>query len=101
METVAATRCNALRRKPGLTALREKAMFVLHSLARQTHPSGAPLHPLLVQRPVARVAVILYTADRGLCGAFNSNMIRKALEFAKHQDQPVSFITVGRKGEIF
>ena len=79
----------------------EKAMFVLHSLARQVHPSGEPLHPLLVQRPVERIAVILYTADRGLCGAFNSNVIRKAVEFSKNQNQPVSFITVGRKGRDF
>jgi F-type H+-transporting ATPase subunit gamma len=102
METVAATKMQ--RAQAQTLASRpyaEKAMFVLHSLARQIHPSGEPLHPLLVQRPVARVAVILYTADRGLCGAFNSNMVRKALEFAKHQDQPVSFITVGRKGRDF
>jgi F-type H+-transporting ATPase subunit gamma len=102
METVAATKMQ--RAQAQTLASRpyaEKAMFVLHSLARQIHPSGEPLHPLLVQRPVARVAVILYTGDRGLCGAFNSNMIRKAVEFAKHQDQPVSFITVGRKGRDF
>jgi F-type H+-transporting ATPase subunit gamma len=102
METVAATKMQ--RAQAQTLASRpyaEKAMFVLHSLARQTHPSGAPLHPLLVQRPVVRVAVILYTADRGLCGAFNANMIRQAVEFAKHQEQPVSFITVGRKGRDF
>ena len=102
METVAASKMQ--RAQAQTLASRpyaEKAMFVLHSLARQVRPSGEPLHPLLVQRPVERVAVVLYTADRGLCGAFNSNMIRKAVEFTKNQDRPVSFITVGRKGRDF
>jgi len=102
METVAASKMQ--RAQAQTLASRpyaEKAMFVLHSLARQVHSGGGLLHPLLTQRPVKRVAVILYTADRGLCGAFNSNMFRKAVEFAKSQDRPVSFITVGRKGRDF
>jgi F-type H+-transporting ATPase subunit gamma len=102
METVAATKMQ--RAQAQTLASRpyaEKAMFVLHSLARQVHPSSELLHPLLAQRPVARVAVILYTADRGLCGAFNANIIRKAVEFAKHQNHSISFITVGRKGRDF
>jgi F-type H+-transporting ATPase subunit gamma len=102
METVAASKMQ--RAQAQTLASRpyaEKAMFVLHSLARQVHSGGGLLHPLLMQRPAKRVAVILYTADRGLCGAFNSNMIRKAVEFTKSQDRPISFITVGRKGRDF
>ena len=102
METVAASRMQ--RAQAQTLASRpyaEKAMFVLRSLARQARPTGESLHPLLMQRPVKRVAVLLYTADRGLCGAFNSNMIRKAVEFVKNQAYPVSFITVGRKGRDF
>jgi len=74
---------------------------VLRSLARQAHPSAEPPHPLLAQRPVKCIGIILYTANRGLCGAFNSNVTRKAAEFARSQTCPVSFIAVGRKGRDF
>jgi F-type H+-transporting ATPase subunit gamma len=102
METVAASKMQ--RAQAQTLASRpyaEKAMFVLHSLARQARPSAEPLHPLLVQRPVERIGIVLYTANRGLCGAFNSSTIRKAVEFIKSQERPVSFIAVGRKGRDF
>ena len=102
METVAASKMQ--RAQAQTLASRpyaEKAMFVLHSLARQARPSAEPLHPLLVQRPVERIGIVLYTANRGLCGAFNSNVIRKAVEFTKCQERPVSFMAVGRKGRDF
>src|SRR5438876_4355280 len=38
-------------------------------------------HPLLESRPEERVLVVVVTADRGLCGAFNSNLIRAAQNF--------------------
>ena len=45
--------------------------------------------------------MVLFTADRGLAGAFNANMIRKTVEFTRNQTQPVGFMTVGRKGRDF
>jgi F-type H+-transporting ATPase subunit gamma len=57
------------------------------------------LHPLLEVRPEIRTGtVILFTSDRGLCGAFNTNIARKALDFARMSPWPVSFVSVGRKG---
>ncbi len=101
METVAASK---MRRAQAQTLASRpyahKAMEVLRSLARQTYVGGA-LHPLLEQRPVQRIGVMLFTADRGLCGGFNTNIIRKAVDFAKAQEHPVSFIAVGRKGRDF
>ena len=35
-------------------------------------------HPLLAERPIEKVLLVLITADRGLCGAFNANLIRAA-----------------------
>lgn len=102
METVAASK---MRRAQAQTLASrpyaEKALEVLHSLARQTVHGGEALHPLLEQRPVQRIGVVLFTADRGLCGGFNANMIRKAVEFKKNQEHPVSFVAVGRKGRDF
>ncbi len=55
-------------------------------------------HPLLEVRPVQRRAVILVAADKGLCGALNSNLFRLAAQF-----DPAStvFITAGRKAAQF
>jgi F-type H+-transporting ATPase subunit gamma len=59
---------------------------------------GAARHPLMAQRPVKNVALVLITADRGLCGAFNAGIIREAQRFLNEQTVPVELITVGRKG---
>ena len=56
-------------------------------------------HPLLIERDEKRVDVLLITTDRGLCGAYNSNVIRLAESFrADHREKEVSFRFVGRKG---
>ena len=59
---------------------------------------GAARHPLMAQRSVKCVALVLVTADRGLCGAFNAGIIREAQGFLNEQTVPVELITVGRKG---
>jgi F-type H+-transporting ATPase subunit gamma len=59
-------------------------------------------HPLLEIRPEERILFVVVTADRGLCGAFNSNINRTAQAFIRdHKDQTVHLITVGRKGRDF
>ncbi|MBI2504379.1 MAG: ATP synthase F1 subunit gamma [Candidatus Latescibacteria bacterium] len=57
-------------------------------------------HPLFRERPVQRVAVAVVTADRGLCGAFNSNVCRRA-QVELRQYQEADLITVGRKGRDY
>lgn len=58
--------------------------------------------PLLEQRPIERVGVILVTADKGLAGALNSNVLRRAYAFIRDEaNAPVEVITVGRKGRDF
>lgn len=57
-------------------------------------------HPLLVEREEERVQLVLLTSDRGLAGAFNSNLIKSAQQFlASHPD--VDIEAVGRKGRDF
>ena len=59
-------------------------------------------HPLLEVRPEERILFVVVTADRGLCGAFNSNINRTAQNFVRdHKDQTVQLMTVGRKGRDF
>ncbi len=79
----------------------EKALHVMQSVA--TEPGRSKnMHPLLEERAdVKSVAVVLYTGDRGLAGAFNVNIIRKATEFIKpfeRDGKQVRLITVGRRG---
>jgi F-type H+-transporting ATPase subunit gamma len=59
-------------------------------------------HPLLAVREERRIQLILVTADRGLAGAYNSNLIRAAEQFvADHAGQQVEFELVGRKGRDY
>ena len=59
-------------------------------------------HPLLAVRPEKRVLVVVVTADRGLAGGFNSNLIRLAQHFVnRNQDKDLSFELVGRKGRDY
>lgn len=61
--------------------------------------TGTPLHPLLeVHTPATRIGVVLITGDRGLAGAYNTNIVRRAIQFVERYERPVHWITVGRKG---
>ncbi len=75
----------------------ERAWDVLTHLAAQ-RTAGEELHPLLQQRPIETIGLVLITADRGLCGGYNNNIIRRALEFIRVQERPVKLVTVGRRG---
>lgn len=74
-------------------------VWLLYAMQRQvTRRLGDLTHPLLEVRSVHKRAVILISADKGLCGALNSNLFRLATQF-----DPVStiFITAGRKAAQF
>lgn len=74
-----------------------KAWQVLTHIARQ--PGRASLHPLLTQRDeIKSVLVVLITGDRGLAGAYTTNIVRFCLEKFDKYPLPVRYITVGRKG---
>ena len=83
-----------------LTATRSYAAKAWQVL---THVTGQPghsnLHPLLMDRPNPKsTLVIVMTADRGLAGAYNTNIIRYVLNRFSNSPIPVNYITVGRKG---
>jgi F-type H+-transporting ATPase subunit gamma len=69
---------------------------VLHSLAARSDPAG---HPLLRQRGDGRILLVVITADKGLCGGFNANIVRAATRFLdRHASSDVRLVLVGRKG---
>jgi len=75
----------------------EKAWQVLRHLSQQ--PVSDQVHPFLAIPPeVKRILVILISGDRGLAGAYNTNVMRYTLETFRAADVPVSYIAVGRKG---
>jgi len=74
-----------------------KAWQVLTHIASQ--PGRATLHPLLTPRAEDRnELVVLVTGDRGLAGAYNSNIVRFALQRFNQSTVPVSYLSIGRKG---
>jgi F-type H+-transporting ATPase subunit gamma len=61
-------------------------------------------HPLLAQREIDKVLLIVVTSDRGLCGGFNANLCKAAERFVKEnrsQYDEISVMTIGRKGNEF
>ena len=74
-------------------------LTVLNSLAMRANPDT---HPLLAVRGTTKVEVLVVTADKGLCGGFNTNIIRKASAFLdEHGGRELSMHLVGRKGRDF
>jgi F-type H+-transporting ATPase subunit gamma len=78
-----------------------KMMEVLNSLASRANPGA---HPLLREREPRRVLLVVVTADKGLAGGFNANIIRAAQRFLQDEGrtgQELALELVGRKGRDF
>ncbi len=72
---------------------------VLNSLAARV-PEQA--HPLLARRGDDKIELVVITADRGLCGAYNTNIIRHALEFlVQHSDRQMELNIIGKRARDF
>src|SRR5919199_577972 len=77
-----------------------KMMEVLSDLAAQTDEDFH--HPLLDARGDERYLIVLITADKGLAGAFNANLIKAAQAFMReHEGKQIEMLPVGRKGRDF
>lgn len=60
-------------------------------------------NPLLLSRPIKNITVIVFTADKGLAGALNTNILRRTTRFILNEVSgvPVNVVAVGRKGRDF
>ena len=70
----------------------------MQSLSLRTAPEA---HPLLIRREMKRVELLAITTDRGLCGSFNQNVLRRVERFVRENQSSYAEITltlVGRKG---
>jgi F-type H+-transporting ATPase subunit gamma len=97
MKFVAAAKLR--RAQEALLAARPYAYQIRRMLRSvQARVEGAP-HPLLERRPEQKILTLVLTGDRSLAGAFNTNVIRRALEFLKEMEgKQVEVIAVGHKG---
>src|SRR3990172_70152 len=98
LETVSASKVRkAINAVMATRAYATKAWQVLKHVAEQ--PGRESLHPLLATRTsINNTLVVVITGDRGLAGAYNSNVIRFTAQRFDQNPVPVKYIAVGRKG---
>ena len=98
LEAVSASRVRKAQAKVlASRAYSEKAIEILQNV--QAAGGGDSLHELLtVREQIKKVMIVLITSDRGLAGAFNTNIIRVTQRFADQISVPVDYVTIGRKG---
>ncbi len=102
MNMVAASKFKAAQsRMENFRPYAGKFMDVLNSLALRVDTMS---HPLLAVRDPKKIRVICMTSDRGLCGGFNTNLIKSTERFMRDkikEGKDVALINVGRKGRDF
>src|SRR5947207_10303091 len=100
MKMVAAAKLR--RAQDRVIAARPYANTMMRVLERLAASAGDFHHPLLDQRGDEHIVVALVTADKGLCGGFNTNLNKAAQLFIReHAGQNVELVTIGRKGRDF
>jgi F-type H+-transporting ATPase subunit gamma len=92
----------AQQRMEGFRPYAEAFRMMLGNMAARIEPE---IHPFFQKAPVVeKVALVLMTADRGLCGSFNVNLINQAVKFIREKEAEgiqVSLTCVGRKGRDY
>jgi len=102
LKLVAAARLR--RAQDNVTAARPYAVALEDVIAEVAARAGTDAHPLLAARPMKKVELVVLTADRGLAGAFNSNINRATERYLaehSHDFAEVGLAVVGRKGRDY
>ncbi len=85
-----------------IIAARPYSMKLREMLGNLASRAGEYQHPLLETRGDDHYLVILITSDKGLCGAFNTNLLKAALQFTKdNANKKIDFLVIGRKARDF
>jgi F-type H+-transporting ATPase subunit gamma len=95
MKFVAAAKLR--RAQEAVFAARPYAAAIRRVLQSAVARMENPQHPLLARRQEKSVLVLVFTGDKGLCGAFNTNVIRRAVEFLR-EHTAAEVAAVGKKG---
>lgn len=100
MEMVAAAKLKKAQSR--VESFRPYAGKMQQMLENLSLASGEVKHPLFDKREVKKIALVIVTSDRGLCGSYNSNVIRAGQEFLKkYNPQDVLIVNVGKKAYNF
>src|SRR5256885_2227052 len=100
MKLVAAARLR--RAQERVSAARRYAERMEQMMRRLPAAGAAVEHPLLQVREENNVAVVVIASDRGLCGSYNTNVLRAAMAFLRQRDpEHVKVLLLGRKGQQF
>ena len=100
MQMVAAAKMR--RAQDSISAARPYAQRLEQILRSLRQDVSGDDQPLFTERPARRVALVVITSDRGLCGGFNANLCRRVqTELDRFADARVELITIGRKGRDF
>jgi F-type H+-transporting ATPase subunit gamma len=99
MKMVAAANLRKAQEK--VVAARPYARQLQEVLSRVAQVQTDNKHPLLEKRTVSKAGYILITSDRGLCGGYNANLIRKTSSIIAEQTVATGLVPVGRKGRDF
>lgn len=99
MKLVAAARLT--RAKLRVEEARPYAEKMRELIASLGSGEGLPDHPLLERREKSKQLLVLVTADRGLAGSYNSQILRKASDYLKAQTVETDVLAVGKKGYQF
>jgi F-type H+-transporting ATPase subunit gamma len=100
MKLVAASKLR--RAQERITAARPYAIKMGELLSGLVGRTEGDAHPLLARRTTGRKRLVVITADKGLCGAFNSNILRASLAFLREQGNvDVTLVVVGKKARDF
>ena len=93
----------ALQARPFAQMLTNLLQSVVSRAELVSPETGTPLHPLLREtHPEKSVLIIIVTGDRGLAGAFNSNVLKVPLRFVDYlADKSIDVVAIGRKGRDF
>jgi F-type H+-transporting ATPase subunit gamma len=102
MEKVAISKMR--RAQLRMSAARPYAEKILRTISHLAQANAEYRHPFTIERPVKRVAVLLVSTDRGLCGGLNTNLFRatvRAVREWREQGIEVEFAVFGSKGLSF
>jgi F-type H+-transporting ATPase subunit gamma len=92
------------RAQDGINAARPYARKMREVVTAVAGRAGADAHPLLTAREAKKLALLVVTSDRGLCGSFNSGLTRAVYRFLNEhrgEYEEITLFVVGRKGRDF
>lgn len=99
MEMVAAAKLRKAQSR--VESSRPYATKMQSMLENLTKAASSFVHPLFEKREVKKVALVIISSDRGLCGSYNSNIFRAVDEFLKkYEREKVVLVTIGKKGYV-